>query len=195
MKPKYLKTRPFDVGNNKRAKVLLRKENKVVIEFSYYDNDEQHQQIASLISKVCGRERPAYHLCGYVAIHKSKIPKEWRGWYDADGLQYLDVHGGITYAEVEGQYCIFGLDCAHYGDDENPDMCCPDYVMALVEKMEEQLLAYSKVIKKWRRASTKKRIEMLEEIRGESSKSLGMGAMIDMLGGARMVRNDTKDDS
>jgi hypothetical protein len=121
------------------------------------------------------------------------VPKEWRGWYDADGLQYLDVHGGITYAEVEGQYCIFGLDCAHLDDEENPDMYNPNYVMTLVERMEEQLLAYSKVIKKWRRANTKKRVEMLEEIRGENSGNLGFGAMIDVLGGAKMVRNDTED--
>ena len=36
------------------------------------------------------------HYCGYVALEESKIPKKWHGNYNADALQYLNIHGGIT---------------------------------------------------------------------------------------------------
>jgi len=42
------------------------------------------------------------HMCGYVTLPADKVPKEWHGHYDADGLQYLAIHGGITYCEVGG---------------------------------------------------------------------------------------------
>lgn len=41
-------------------------------------------------------------LCGYVAIPAAEVPREWHGDYSADGLQYLHVHGGITYCGVGG---------------------------------------------------------------------------------------------
>lgn len=44
----------------------------------------------------------AGHLCGYAAFPADQIPKEWHGNYHADGLQYLAIHGGITYCEVGG---------------------------------------------------------------------------------------------
>lgn len=40
------------------------------------------------------------HYNGYVIYHRSEIPEELHGVYDAEGLQSLSIHGGITYAEV-----------------------------------------------------------------------------------------------
>jgi hypothetical protein len=42
------------------------------------------------------------HLCGYCAFRPHEIPVEWHGNYDADALQYLNIHGGLTYCDVEG---------------------------------------------------------------------------------------------
>jgi hypothetical protein len=40
------------------------------------------------------------HLCGYVALPVDQVPVEWYGEYNADALQYLNIHGGITFCEV-----------------------------------------------------------------------------------------------
>lgn len=48
------------------------------------------------------REGELRHFCGYVVFRKKDIPKDWWGNYDAPGLQYLNVHGGLTYCEIEG---------------------------------------------------------------------------------------------
>lgn len=37
---------------------------------------------------------------GYVVFPTKDIPKDWWGNYNAGALQYLDIHGGITYCEV-----------------------------------------------------------------------------------------------
>jgi hypothetical protein len=41
------------------------------------------------------------HFCGYVAFPFAQIPKKWWGNYNADALQYLSIHGGLTYAAIE----------------------------------------------------------------------------------------------
>lgn len=40
--------------------------------------------------------------CGYCIFPKDEIPEEWHGNYDADSLGYVDAHGGLTYAEIQG---------------------------------------------------------------------------------------------
>jgi hypothetical protein len=64
--------------------------------------------------------REAMHRCGYVRVPPSHplFGKD----YDADGVN-VDVHGGLTFAEIEpctehqdGQGWWFGFDCAHAGD-------------------------------------------------------------------------------
>jgi len=37
----------------------------------------------------------------------------------------VDVHGGITYAEPEGEQWVFGFDCAHFGDALSPERVMP----------------------------------------------------------------------
>jgi len=59
---------------------------------------------------------------GYVAIHNSEIPIKWQGNYSADGLQDLNIHGGITYSKNEGIYTVFGFDCAHPYDEKNANL-------------------------------------------------------------------------
>ena len=125
------------------------------------------------------------HLCGYVALRKEQIPEEWWGNYYADALQYLNIHGGITYCEVEGNYVVFGFDCAHLDDDKLPALQNPEFVMKLTEQMEQQLLEYAKRIKEWRQSDRKRRIEIIDEIRNtaEIKMDLGFGAILDMLVG------------
>lgn len=134
------------------------------------------------------RNRARGHLCGYVAIHKDGIPKEWRGDYDADGLQYLGVHGGITFCECDdGEHVVFGLDCMHPGDEDDPNMQDPEHVMELVRDMKKALYAYAERIEEWRAANREGRIAILDEINAPLKHECGMGlrAMMFMMLGAK----------
>jgi hypothetical protein len=71
------------------------------------------------------QNREGGNRCGYVRVGPSH-PWHGKGYDDV----MVDVHGGLTFAELEpctehedGQGWWFGFDCAHYGDaliDPNP---------------------------------------------------------------------------
>ena len=50
-------------------------------------------------------------LCGYV-----KLPKEHPGYEKDYNDLDIDVHGGLTYSELENDKWVIGFDCAHSGD-------------------------------------------------------------------------------
>lgn len=125
------------------------------------------------------------HLCGYVDLPKSVAPKEWHGNYNSDALQYLAIHGGLTYAETHKDRAIFGFDCAHSGDDERPELSDAQFVMRLTVQAKQQLLDYAAVIDEWRAAPREKRAEMMQAIvdRADEHGQPGFGAMIGFLSG------------
>jgi hypothetical protein len=56
------------------------------------------------------------HWCGYVRFTERFLLED--GY---DGIvSEVPVHGGITYAEQDDRGMVYGFDCAHYGDDEDP---------------------------------------------------------------------------
>lgn len=70
--------------------------------------------------------REASNRCGYVRVPPSH-PLHGKSYDDAD----VDVHGGLTFADIEpcteedGTGWWFGFDCAHWQDalfDPNPDL-------------------------------------------------------------------------
>lgn len=89
------------------------------------------------------------NLCGYVEITKDN---------KLFGIDYFDlevslqVHGGITYSSSEGDFWVFGFDCAHFNDmifsenfvprgsGEYKDM---EYVTKECESLAEQLSEFS----------------------------------------------------
>lgn len=131
------------------------------------------------------------HFCGYVAIPANAIPKQWQGDYNADGLQFLAIHGGITYAAVssDGDWAVFGFDCAHAGDESNASLRDPEFVMALTRQMEDQIHAYAAVIQEWRAAPRERKIEILQSVidKADNKVELGFGAMIEMMAGAPVL--------
>lgn len=133
------------------------------------------------------------HLCGYVALPLTSVPAEWHGNYDADALQYLAVHGGLTYAEKENDAAVFGFDCAHAGDDHDPELRDPVHVMALARQMKQQILAYAERIDEWRAANRERRTEITQEIIDSAARpvDIGFGGMIDMLAGGRVFGGES----
>ena len=126
------------------------------------------------------------HYCGYAAIKNTMIPKSWQGNYDADALQYLNIHGGITFCEKEGEWTVFGFDCAHAGDKNNHKLYDSDYIIRLSKSMRNQILSYARIIKKWRLADRDTKMTMVQKIidKSEFKNELGFGALIGMLSGA-----------
>lgn len=51
---------------------------------------------------------------GYVSLPKGH--KFYGLHYDDDLLQDIDIHGGLTYSEQEGDFWTFGFDTAHHAD-------------------------------------------------------------------------------
>jgi len=58
------------------------------------------------------------HYCGYVLF--AEKPMKEPGYNGI--LSYVPVHGGITYARAEYGGMVYGFDCAHLGDEHNPDV-------------------------------------------------------------------------
>lgn len=86
-----------------------------------------------------------------------------------------------------GDLVVFGFDCAHAGDEDNPKLRDHLIVMLLTEQMERQLLEFAKVYPKWLKASREDRVIMMDKVRtGEKFKEeLGFGAMLDILSGGK----------
>lgn len=126
------------------------------------------------------------HLCGYVALADEAIPAEWRGNYDAPGLQFLAVHGGLTFAESENGWSVFGFDCGHAGDSDNPALSDPDHVLHLTRQMRTQLLRFADRWPEFTASDREGRCAILDEIRAlaELEVGTGLGQMIEMLSGA-----------
>lgn len=214
------------------------------MKYNFYPfvNGKDHELILVNDNKAVIRMKTTYARApynGYVTFPTKDIPKDWWGDYNAGALQYLNIHGGITYCEVnnsngnelrkktnkqiqkvrstkgidwsekwkktrklelkaskkigslDNSYVVFGFDCAHLGDEENFNLQNPEYVMGLTEKMEQQLMSYAKIYEEWKKMDRKEQIKTIEEIIGKIKiNELGMGAMIDILAGAKTFKEE-----
>lgn len=135
---------------------------------------------------LCVTRHRSGHLCGYVAFPAKDTPAEWVGNYNADALQYLAVHGGLTYAKRHGDWCVFGFDCAHSGDDERMELRDTTYVMALTRQMREQMILLRTRLDEYRKGNREQRVTIIEEIREKATEKteFGFGALIGMMAGA-----------
>lgn len=89
-------------------------------------------------------------LCGYIIIDRDN---EW--WNcEYDNLDFIFVHGGLTYSNFDGENSIFGFDCGHWADwttnsrgsgNFYRDM---EYVKSECEKLAEQFSQFSKSLKR-----------------------------------------------
>lgn len=86
-------------------------------------------------------------------------------------------------------YVVFGFDCGHYQDAENPLLKDPNHVMILTEQMESQLMKFKDSYEQYRDAEgvvkNVVRKSIMENVHREADIRLepGFGAMIDMLSG------------
>lgn len=126
------------------------------------------------------------HLCGYTAIDNRLLPASWHGSYDPSPLQLMAIHGGVTYAENLGDFTIFGFDCCHAGDRENPALQDVQHVMALVREMDRLIMLF--ITEHWPTfafASVEERCAIIDQINAASAfpANPGLGGMLAILSG------------
>ena len=172
-----------------------------------------------------------YHLNGYVVYHKSEIPSEWHGNYEH--LNFLNVHGGITYADVNKigrrskwkikkfmssyvqklrkqnpkngleaivkrietiqrlkklsnyQVVVFGFDCNHHTDQQNPNLFDPNYVLELTRTMDNQIRKFARAWNYYKSSTQEEKVEIIDIIRGDENNisEIGFGGLISLLAG------------
>lgn len=74
-------------------------------DYPFYPFNYKNVVAADAVCAVIRDENPMAGYsghCGYCIFTPEEIPVEWHGDYSADGLGLLNVHGGITYCEVNG---------------------------------------------------------------------------------------------
>lgn len=79
---------------------------------------------------------PVGHYCGYVQFPKPLLQEE--GYYGI--VQYVPVHGGITLMTHNPDGSVtYGFDCAHSGDDTDPNLRDLSWLHNECEKMAQCL--------------------------------------------------------
>jgi len=71
------------------------------------------------------------HFCGYARFPKRPTVEKGYGGI----LSYAPVHGGITYAHQDDDGMVYGFDCAHAGDEQDPLVKDPVWARAECERM------------------------------------------------------------
>lgn len=203
-----------------------------------------HKSVVLTDGDLCVLANSSGRLCGYCSFEADSLPREWHGNYHADALQYLAIHGGITYCEVAGgdevariaayraakdaipapsesltldermavyskrdeagkaalltvpyTHVVFGFDCAHYRDEEDPSLSDPGHVLELARQMRGQIEAYVRVLPEWKAANRDTRMAMIDSIRAvaDTKTELGFSALIGaMAGGSEFGEQQTE---
>ena len=71
------------------------------------------------------------HRCGYVGVPEGH-PMYGKHYDDVD----VDVHGGLTYSELDYGLWLFGYDCAHWDDAKDPELMSAEYKKVFMNWME-----------------------------------------------------------
>ena len=147
------------------------------------------------------------HYCGYARFPKKPVIESG---YDGI-LTYIPVHGGITYAKpsrsdvasitvgtkslaISKFDCeiVYGFDCMHAGDDENPKCHDIAWLKAECEKMASYIMIAANHEEKYLLAKTnEEKAKVLDEFHAEVMEKIGVefdlkdnfGAMINIIGG------------
>jgi len=126
------------------------------------------------------------HNCGYVRFPKR--PVKVAGY---DGiLDYVPVHGGITYAHNDEAGMVYGFDCAHYNDEHNPLVRDPEWLKRECQNMADGILLAAKFEDRYLRAEgdNEQRAAILAEYEAELGINIDVadnfGVMLNVLFGS-----------
>lgn len=117
---------------------------------------------------------------GYVVFPKRPVKqREYEGI-----LNYVPVHGGITYANYDKLGMVYGFDTNHYNSDNFPKEDFK-WIKQQCEIMIEGILIASDVEKEYRKSkSNKEKTEYIQKVADiNPTNDLGFGAMLNLLSG------------
>jgi hypothetical protein len=127
-------------------------------------------------------------LNGYVAFPKRQAPSLPRS--TGNIVQYIPVHGGVTWARKDSFMAVWGFDTMHATSEREP-RTDQDWIRANCWVLYRGLLLAAKLWPEFRRASQKRRAELAEELLdlvGEQPlmEKLGFEALIGTFLGGRV---------
>jgi hypothetical protein len=127
-------------------------------------------------------------LNGYVAFPKRQAPRLPRT--TGNIVQYIPVHGGVTWARKDSFMAVWGFDTMHAYSERQP-RTDQDWIRANCWVLYRGLLLAAKLWPEFRRASQRRRAELAQELLdlvGEQplTEKLGFEAMVGMFLGGRI---------
>ena len=117
---------------------------------------------------------------GYVVFPKRPVKqREYEGI-----LNYVPVHGGITYANYDKLGMVYGFDTNHYNSDNFPKEDFK-WIKQQCEIMIKGILKSSEVEKEYRKSkSNEEKAEYIQKVADiNPTNDLGFGAMLNLLSG------------
>jgi hypothetical protein len=124
-------------------------------------------------------------LNGYVAFEKRYAPRLPAGYQNL--VQYIPVHGGITYAAKDDFAAVWGFDTMHYRSEREP-RSDQDWIRASCQILYRGLLLAAKHWKEFHRAGRERRAEIAQELldlvpEQEMREKLGFTALMNLMAG------------
>lgn len=121
-------------------------------------------------------------LNGYVAFPKRDAPRLPTG--DQNLVQYIPVHGGITYVVKDSFAAVWGFDTLHYSSEEQP-RADQDWIRGQCLILYYGLRLAAKLWPEFRRASHARRVElaqaMLDILPGTQVRDMGFTALVNLM--------------
>ena len=83
------------------------------------------------------------YYCGYATFNERPLEH-----YGFDGvIEYVPVHGGVTYARSNTDGRVYGFHCDHPGDDQDLDCLRKAWVLEEAERMALSIIALGAIEK------------------------------------------------
>ena len=100
-------------------------------------------------------------LNGYVAFDKRHAPRVGDG--TGNIVQYIPVHGGVTYAEKDSYAAVWGFDTMHCRSEEEP-RTDPAWILANCYVLYRGLKLGAELWPEFRRANCARRAELAQQL-------------------------------
>jgi hypothetical protein len=123
-------------------------------------------------------------LNGYVAFPKRRAPRIPGNHENL--VQYIPVHGGVTYARKDSYAAVWGFDTMHHGSEQQP-RTDRDWIRGQCLILFYGLRLGAKLWPEFRRAPRARRVElaqgMFDLLPGGDARDLGFTALLNLLTG------------
>lgn len=140
-------------------------------------HDEQLAKALAITQELCDPDA----LNGYVAFNKRRAPSLPK---ECPLVDFVPVHGGVTYTVKDAIAAVWGFDTLHVNSEKLPRT---DQVWIKTQclVLYEHLMLCDKYWPEYRRASQKRRLQILRDVFGEERgvDELGISGLLGLMGG------------